>query len=202
MTNIIVIVYLLVCIDGPKKNSASYDRSKPGGDVVGKNRQLFANFQGKPENTGRPPVVRWRHDYKGLIIGAKFMRMAPGGGGARRVDLPPAAPVHYTVGLSGGAARLIRISFRQSMLAGFMLIALLLSWAAVRSWLVLEQFVVDSRQGSAQALQLSASIQELAERTVDLERSARQFMILKDAGLLARFDENVTHSLAAAQRLE
>ena len=88
------------------------------------------------------------------------------------------------------------------MLAGFLLIALLLSWAAVRSWLVLEQFVADSRQGSEQALQLSASIQELAERTVDLERSARQFMILKDAALLARFDENVAHALAAANRLE
>jgi len=82
------------------------------------------------------------------------------------------------------------------MLAGFMLIALLLSWAVVRSWLVLEQFVVDSRRGGEQSLQLSASIQELAERTVDLERSARQFMILKDDAVLARFDENTAHSLA------
>ena len=88
------------------------------------------------------------------------------------------------------------------MLAGFLLIALLLSWAAVRSWLVLEQFVEQSRQGSEQALQLSASIQELAERTVDLERSTRQFMVLNDAALLGRFDENVSHSLAAVKRLE
>ena len=86
------------------------------------------------------------------------------------------------------------------MLAGFLLIALLLSWAAVRSWLVLEQFVEQSRQGSEQALQLSATIQELAERTVDLERSTRQFMVLNDAALLGRFDENVSHSLAAVKR--
>ena len=97
---------------------------------------------------------------------------------------------------------MIRISFRQSMLAGFLLIALVLSWAAVRSWLVLEQFVEQSRKSNEQALQLSASIQELAERTVDLERSARQFMVLNDPGLLARFDENVGHSLAAVKRLE
>lgn len=83
-----------------------------------------------------------------------------------------------------------------------MLIALLLGGAALRSWLVLEQFAADSRRGSEEALQLSASIQELAERTVDLERSARQFMILKDATLLARFDENVARSLVAAKRLE
>lgn len=88
------------------------------------------------------------------------------------------------------------------MLAGFLLIALLLSWAALRSWLVLEQFVDQTRQGSEQALQLSASIQELAERTVDLERSTRQFMVLNNATLLERFDENVSHSLDAVRRLE
>jgi len=97
---------------------------------------------------------------------------------------------------------MIRISFRQSMLAGFLLIALLLSWAAVRSWLVLGQFVEQSRQVNEQALLLSASIQELAERTVDLERSTRQFMVLNDAALLGRFDENVSHSLAAVKRLD
>lgn len=95
-----------------------------------------------------------------------------------------------------------RISFRQSMLAGFLLIALLLSWAAVRSWLVLERFVDQSRNGNEQSLQVSASLQELAERTVDLERSARQFIVLSDPALLARFDENVASSLAAVDRLE
>lgn len=97
---------------------------------------------------------------------------------------------------------MIRMSFRQSMLAGFLLIAMLLSWAAVRSWFVLEQFVEQSRRGSEQALQLSGSIQELVERTVNLERSTRQFMVLNDPILLKRFDENVAHSLAAVDRLE
>ncbi len=97
---------------------------------------------------------------------------------------------------------MIRISFRQSMLAGFLIITVLLSWAAVRSWLVLEQFVEQSRRGSEQALQLSASIQELAERTVAIERSARQFMVLSDPALLRRFDENVAHCLTAVARLE
>lgn len=97
---------------------------------------------------------------------------------------------------------MIRISFRQSMLAGFMLITLLLGWAAVRSWLELERFVDQSRRGSEQALLLSSSIRELAERTVNLERSSRQFIVLNDAALLERFDENLTHSLAAVRRLE
>lgn len=97
---------------------------------------------------------------------------------------------------------MIRISFRQSMLAGFLLITLLLSWAAVRSWLVLEQFVAQSRRGNEQALQISTSIQELAERTVAIERSARQFMVLNDPALLERFDENVALCLVALSRLE
>lgn len=88
------------------------------------------------------------------------------------------------------------------MLAGFLLIAVLLSWAALRSWLVLEQFVEQSRQGSEQALQVSAAIQELAERTVDLERGARQFVVLRDPVLLDRFDETAAHALAAASRLQ
>jgi len=88
------------------------------------------------------------------------------------------------------------------MLASFLVIALLLSWAAIRSWLMLEHFVEQSRQGSEQALLLSASIQELAERTVDLERNTRQYIVLEDSALLERFDENVAHSLNAVKRLE
>lgn len=100
------------------------------------------------------------------------------------------------------AFAVIRISFRQSMLAGFLLIALVLSWAAVSSWLLLEQFVQQSRQHGEHALQLSASLQELADRTVGLERSARQFTVLNEPVLLERFDENIAHALTAIKRLD
>lgn len=88
------------------------------------------------------------------------------------------------------------------MLAGFLLIAALLSWAALRGWLVLESYVEQSRQGSAQALQASAAIQELAARTVDLERGARQFAVLNDATLLERHDESARQALIAARNLQ
>ena len=88
------------------------------------------------------------------------------------------------------------------MLAGFLLIALALSGAALRSWLVLEEFVVHSRQAGEQALRVNASLQELAERTVELERSARQFMVLEDGALLERFDANAARALAAVSHLE
>ncbi len=88
------------------------------------------------------------------------------------------------------------------MVAGFLVIALLLGWAAVRSWLLLEHFVDQSQRASEQALQLSTATQELAERSVELERSARQFMVLKEPTLLARFDENLALSMNAVARLE
>ena len=97
---------------------------------------------------------------------------------------------------------MFRMTFRQSMLFGFLLIATLLSLAAVRSWWLLEHHVERSRQNGAQALLISTTVQEIAERTVDLERSARQFMVLKDKTLLPRIEENASDCLTALQRLE
>ncbi len=97
---------------------------------------------------------------------------------------------------------MIRVSFRQSMLAGLLLIVALLGSASVRSWYLLERFASQSRANGALALRISASTQELAERTTELERSARQYMVLDDPGVLARFDAQMTHALAAIDNLE
>ena len=97
---------------------------------------------------------------------------------------------------------MIRISFRQGMLAGFVIIVLLLGGAALRSWLVVEHFAEQSRRNGEQALQLAASIQELGERTVDMERSARQFLVLQDVAVRQRFDEHLGQALAVVDRLD
>lgn len=97
---------------------------------------------------------------------------------------------------------MIRISFRQGMLLGFAVIVLLLGGAAVQSWLVLERLVEQSRQTSEQAIQLTAEIQELGERTIDLERSARQYLVLKDSLFRQRFDDHLAQSLALVDRLD
>lgn len=95
-----------------------------------------------------------------------------------------------------------RISFRQGMLLGFALIVLLLGGAAVQSWLVVERLVDQSRRSSEQAIQLTASIQELGERTVDIERSARQYLVLDNPVFRQRFDEHLSQSLAVVDRLD
>ena len=73
-----------------------------------------------------------------------------------------------------------RISFRQGMLLGFLLIVLLLGGAAVHGWRVVEGLVDESRALNERALAMSAALQELGERSVDIERSARQTLLLDD----------------------
>src|SRR6185369_4928157 len=97
---------------------------------------------------------------------------------------------------------MIRVSFRHGMLLGFALIVLLLGGVALRSWMVVERLVEESRRSSEEAIHLTAAIQELAERTVDIERSARQYLVLDDAVFRQRFDEHLAQSLVLVDRLD
>ena len=97
---------------------------------------------------------------------------------------------------------MIRISFRQGMLTGFALIVLFLGGAALNGWLLLERLLEQSRTSNEYALQLTASIQELDERTIDIERSARQYLVLDDPVFHQRFDEHLVQSLALVEALE
>ena len=73
------------------------------------------------------------------------------------------------------------------LLAGFLLIALVLGAAAVQGLRMLEAFAVHSRTGAETALGLTTAAQQLAERTVDMERSARQYQVLGEEALKSRF---------------
>ena len=97
---------------------------------------------------------------------------------------------------------MFRMTFRQCMLAGFLLITALLSVATLQSWLLIEQHVERSRQNGAQALLFGTTIQEIAERTVDLERGVRQYMVLSDPAVLARIETSADGCLILLQRLE
>jgi len=88
------------------------------------------------------------------------------------------------------------------LLAGFAMIVLLLGGASLGGWLVVEHFVGQSRQNGEQALQAAASIQELGERTVDVARSARQFLVLQEPDIRQRFDDHLAQALAVVDRLD
>lgn len=94
-----------------------------------------------------------------------------------------------------------RLSFSHVLLASFLLIALILGTAALGGLLALEEFAGRSRDGAFDALHYSTSIQVLGERTVDMERSARQFLVLEDAALLQNFRDAHRDALDALERI-
>ncbi|EIJ44672.1 two component sensor histidine kinase [Herbaspirillum sp. GW103] len=81
------------------------------------------------------------------------------------------------------------LSFRQLLLAAFLLIAALLSGASIHALFTLDRMSANSRETARQAVQLTESAQRLAERTVAMERSARQYLVLDDPAFRDRFNE-------------
>ncbi|AXA89801.1 ATP-binding protein [Massilia sp. YMA4] len=91
----------------------------------------------------------------------------------------------------------LKLSFRQLLLGAFLLIAVLLGATSVQALLTLERLAAQSRAISNDAIMLTASAQQLAERSVAMERSARQFLVLDDPAFRERFAEAWRDALAA-----
>ncbi|MFT7774108.1 sensor histidine kinase [Roseateles sp.] len=79
------------------------------------------------------------------------------------------------------------LSFHQCLLAAFLLITAVLGGAAAQAMFALEHVALQGRQASQDAAALTAQVQRLAERTVAMERSARQFLVLDDSSLRERY---------------
>jgi two-component system sensor histidine kinase GlrK len=75
---------------------------------------------------------------------------------------------------------LFLLSFRQLLLSGFLFVAILLSAISVHTLLTFERLTRNNSAAAQQMLVLTEETQRLAERTVAMERSARQFLILND----------------------
>lgn len=97
---------------------------------------------------------------------------------------------------------LSRLSFRQLLLTAFLLIVALLSATSVQALLTLERLASDGRQAAHDAVQLTEDAQRLAERTIAMERSARQFMVLNDPVFRARYREVWTEAREALNALK
>lgn len=81
-----------------------------------------------------------------------------------------------------------RTSFRQLLLVAFLLIAALLASASLQGLVTLERLIAQSVEGAERDVQATASVQRLAERSVVMERAARQFLVLDDPALRERFN--------------
>ena len=82
-----------------------------------------------------------------------------------------------------------RFSFHQLLLVAFLLIAGLLSAASLRGLFTIEALITQSSEGAQRAVSLTAAAQRLSERSVTMERAARQFLVLDDPVLRQRFDD-------------
>ena len=79
------------------------------------------------------------------------------------------------------------LSFRQILLLAFLLIAAVLSATSIHALLTLERLASQSRHTAREAVSITEDTNRLAELTVTMERSARQFLVLDDPGLRQRY---------------
>jgi two-component system sensor histidine kinase GlrK len=82
-----------------------------------------------------------------------------------------------------------RPSFRTLLVVAFLLIAALLSAASLRGLVTLEGLLRRSGEGAQLAVEQTAAVQMLNERTVAMERAARQYLVLDDPVLRQRFED-------------
>lgn len=94
-----------------------------------------------------------------------------------------------------------RFSFRQLLVIAFLLIAALLGAASLRALFTLEDLTQQSRDSAARALELGSAAQSLSERSVSMERTSRQSVVLDDRVLRERFDDEVRESTAVLDSL-
>ncbi|GAA5786972.1 sensor histidine kinase [Chitiniphilus shinanonensis] len=80
-----------------------------------------------------------------------------------------------------------RLSFRQLLLVAFLLVGAVLSASSLYVLVTLERLAAHSRESAREAVRLTEAAERLGERTLTMERSARQFLVLDDPVFLQRF---------------
>ena len=95
-----------------------------------------------------------------------------------------------------------RFSFRQLLVIAFLLIAALLGAASLRALFTLEDITLQSRDNAARALELSGAAQSLGERSVSMERTSRQSVVLDDRVLRGRLNNEVRDAEKIIETLE
>jgi two-component system, NtrC family, sensor histidine kinase GlrK len=93
-------------------------------------------------------------------------------------------------------------SFRTLLLVAFMLIGALLGGTALRAVVILDRLMAQSSAAAAEALALNGAAQALTARTAGMERAARQSLILNDAVLRKRFEDETKAARSALAEIE
>ncbi|MFZ2987413.1 MAG: ATP-binding protein [Ideonella sp.] len=96
----------------------------------------------------------------------------------------------------------MRASFRQLLLLAFVLISLMLGAVSLSGLQALQALLAKSREAGQQAVLLNLASGGLAERSTDMERAARQYLVLGDRSLRQRFDEAAQQAATQLQPLQ
>jgi hypothetical protein len=94
-----------------------------------------------------------------------------------------------------------RPSFRQLLLAAFVLVALVLGGLALRGQLVLESLLERSREGAERSQALAGSAERLAELALAMERAARQYLVLGDGTLRESYQRSAAEATSQVEML-
>jgi len=95
-----------------------------------------------------------------------------------------------------------RFSSRQGIIAGFTAVILLLGGVILHSWLQLESLTERSQTIGHQVLDLFTTLQNLDERSIDLERNVQQYRLVKQDAFRVSFNATQNQALALIERLE
>ena len=83
----------------------------------------------------------------------------------------------------------LRASFRQLLLLAFVMMSVMLGAVSLSGLQALQGLLAKSREAGQQAIQLNLATGGLVERSTDMERAARQYLVLGDGGLRQRFED-------------
>lgn len=97
---------------------------------------------------------------------------------------------------------LSKLSFQHWLLTAFLLIGVLLGGTALWSLLTVDRLMLQSQQRAYQSIEMNAAAQALAARSLDMERSARQSLVLADPALLQQFNDIASEAQAILSHLE
>ncbi len=98
-----------------------------------------------------------------------------------------AEPVRAVKPATPSLRLLQRISFPQLLLVAFLLVAGVLAAASLHGLYALEKLLAQSREGNERTVADTSTAQMVAEDSVNMERAARQYLVLDDPAVRERF---------------
>lgn len=97
---------------------------------------------------------------------------------------------------------LSKLSFKQLLLLAFLLIGMLLGGSSIWALVTVDRLMAQSQKRAFESMEMQSGAQALDARSLDMERAARQSLVLADPALLRQFNETLSEARSILKRLE